>query len=65
MVSVDFPYFAVVGKGTADLEAREVLMNSMNFFAFSWYVNVKAVRLVCYGKGIHAGALIIWQRVEF
>lgn len=34
MVSVDFPYFAVVGKGTADLEAREVLMNSMNFFAF-------------------------------
>lgn len=32
MVSVDFPYIAVVGKGTAGLEARDVLMNSVNFF---------------------------------
>lgn len=61
---MDFHYVAVVGKGTADLEASDVLMNSMNFFSFSWHVNVKAVRLACCGQGIHAGARIIWQRVE-
>lgn len=60
MVRVDFPYVAAVGKGTADLEASDTLMNGMNFFSFSWHVNVKTIRWVCYDKGI----LIMWQRVE-